>query len=78
MTLKLSFSFLRFSLSFGTILNNMTLKRLPPPIKNFDRFGTILNNMTLKQRKMFRGKKKSFGTILNNMTLKPRRIIFSP
>ncbi len=56
--------------SFGTILNNMTLKRRNVAAVLTLGFGTILNNMTLKlfHRPFYLG--SGFGTILNNMTLK--------
>ncbi len=38
--------------SFGTILNNMTLKHQKESEADVSSFGTILNNMTLKPRRI--------------------------
>ena len=38
--------------SFGTILNNMTLKQMANKALTQACFGTILNNMTLKPRRI--------------------------
>ena len=61
---------------FGTIRNNIALKRQCRSIGQGLGFGTIRNNIALKPKISSSNTVSSFGTIRNNIALKPRRIIF--
>ena len=52
MTLKQDRTYSHLKPSFGTILNNMTLKHSSGEARKWQSFGTILNNMTLKPRRI--------------------------
>ncbi len=64
-------------LSFGSIQNNIALKRFTEKeIKKFG-FGSIQNNIALKLETIGDSWFHSFGSIQNNIALKPRRIFLS-
>ena len=61
---------------FGTIRNNIALKRDTGTLSGLSHFGTIRNNIALKQIPYTIRSTDNFGTIRNNIALKPRRKIF--
>ena len=58
---------------FGSIRNNMALKRIEKGLAFANRFGSIRNNMALKLDFCEHSRSSRFGSIRNNMALKPRR-----
>ena len=62
---------------FGTILNNIALKRGVQTNAPQTSFGTILNNIALKQALSKKLAFCCFGTILNNIALKPRNSLYN-
>ncbi|KHK22385.1 hypothetical protein I615_06343 [Listeria monocytogenes SHL007] len=62
------------NLGFGSIQNNIALKRIVLSSWSDVGFGSIQNNIALKQVSLQFQQNRRFGSIQNNIALKPRRI----